>query len=149
MHVTPVGLARFLRARPATCRSPSALVPEIHHEFQLRLRAIHSLQRHSLLRHETILQLTYHKVETTADFRSTSPQSNAMTQFSFLDKDGIAANDTSASTLEDTSLATEASNADVVPSDGPPDGGYGWVCCAAVSIINCFTWGIAAVRSMT
>jgi len=28
----------------------------------------------------------------------------------------------------------------------PPDGGYGWVCVAACFIINCFTWGVIAVR---
>ena len=29
--------------------------------------------------------------------------------------------------------------------DGPPDGGYGWVCVAACFLINCFTWGVVAV----
>jgi hypothetical protein len=33
-----------------------------------------------------------------------------------------------------------------VPDD-PPEGGYGWVVCGAVSLINGFTWGVAAVRS--
>ncbi|KAK1067027.1 hypothetical protein LTR74_006741 [Friedmanniomyces endolithicus] len=28
--------------------------------------------------------------------------------------------------------------------EDPPDGGYGWVCCGAVALINGFTWGIAA-----
>jgi MFS family permease len=28
----------------------------------------------------------------------------------------------------------------------PPEGGYGWVVCGAVSLINGFTWGVAAVR---
>jgi MFS family permease len=32
----------------------------------------------------------------------------------------------------------------VVP--GPPDGGYGWVCVTACFTINCFTWGVVAVR---
>lgn len=31
------------------------------------------------------------------------------------------------------------------PIDDPPDGGYGWVVCGAVSLINGFTWGVAAV----
>lgn len=38
------------------------------------------------------------------------------------------------------------------PIDAPPDGGYGWVVCGAVSLINGFTWGVAAVstaRSIT
>jgi hypothetical protein len=29
--------------------------------------------------------------------------------------------------------------------DGPPEGGYGWVVVGAVSLINGFTWGVAAV----
>ena len=32
--------------------------------------------------------------------------------------------------------------------DPPPDGGYGWVCVASVFIINGFTWGVSAVRSI-
>lgn len=27
----------------------------------------------------------------------------------------------------------------------PPEGGYGWVVCGAVALINGFTWGVAAV----
>jgi hypothetical protein len=33
------------------------------------------------------------------------------------------------------------------PLDEPPEGGYGWVVVGAVSLINGFTWGVAAVRS--
>jgi hypothetical protein len=34
-----------------------------------------------------------------------------------------------------------------IPAPGdPPEGGYGWVVCGAVSLINGFTWGVAAVR---
>lgn len=32
-------------------------------------------------------------------------------------------------------------------TDDPPEGGYGWVVCGAVSLINAFTWGVAAVCS--
>ncbi|KAI7473584.1 MFS monocarboxylate transporter-like protein [Hortaea werneckii] len=28
--------------------------------------------------------------------------------------------------------------------DAPPDGGYGWVCCGAIGLLNAFTWGLAA-----
>ena len=28
--------------------------------------------------------------------------------------------------------------------DGPPDGGYGWVCVGCVFTINAFTWGVIA-----
>jgi hypothetical protein len=31
-------------------------------------------------------------------------------------------------------------------TERPPDGGYGWVCLAACFNINCFTWGVVAVR---
>jgi hypothetical protein len=31
------------------------------------------------------------------------------------------------------------------PPDEPPEGGYGWVVVGAVSLINGFTWGVAAV----
>lgn len=29
--------------------------------------------------------------------------------------------------------------------DGPPDGGYGWLCVATSFTVNCFTWGIVSV----
>jgi hypothetical protein len=39
---------------------------------------------------------------------------------------------------------------DVFPAhlatEHPTDGGYGWVCLAACFSINCFTWGVVAVR---
>ncbi|KAI9775836.1 MAG: hypothetical protein M1835_005682, partial [Candelina submexicana] len=28
--------------------------------------------------------------------------------------------------------------------EGPPDGGYGWICVASCFMVNCFTWGISA-----
>ncbi|KFY03568.1 hypothetical protein V490_00131 [Pseudogymnoascus sp. VKM F-3557] len=31
-------------------------------------------------------------------------------------------------------------------AEHPPDGGYGWICVAACFNINCFTWGVVAVR---
>lgn len=31
-------------------------------------------------------------------------------------------------------------------TEHPPDGGYGWICLAACFTINCFTWGVVAVR---
>ncbi|KAK3672205.1 hypothetical protein LTR78_007958 [Recurvomyces mirabilis] len=31
-----------------------------------------------------------------------------------------------------------------LPTDDPPDGGYGWICVLAVALINGFSWGIAA-----
>jgi len=36
-------------------------------------------------------------------------------------------------------------NIDRPAPDDPPEGGYGWVVCGAVSLINGFTWGVAAV----
>jgi hypothetical protein len=38
-----------------------------------------------------------------------------------------------------------ALNGDRPEPDDPPEGGYGWVVCGAVSLINGFTWGVAAV----
>lgn len=29
----------------------------------------------------------------------------------------------------------------------PPDGGYGWVCVLACSLVNGFTWGVVSVSS--
>ena len=31
-------------------------------------------------------------------------------------------------------------------AEHPPDGGYGWICLIACFNINCFTWGVVAVR---
>lgn len=39
---------------------------------------------------------------------------------------------------------TEAIDAITEAQDDPPDGGYAWVVCGALSGINCFTWGVAA-----
>jgi hypothetical protein len=39
-----------------------------------------------------------------------------------------------------------APNGNIPAPDDPPEGGYGWVVCGAVSLINGFTWGVAAVR---
>ena len=33
--------------------------------------------------------------------------------------------------------------------DVPPDGGYGWVCCACVFLINAHTWGVNSVRHLS
>jgi hypothetical protein len=42
-------------------------------------------------------------------------------------------------------VAIEDSPAHMAPGR-VPDGGYGWVCLAACFNINCFTWGVVAVR---
>ncbi|USW56619.1 Putative major facilitator superfamily, MFS transporter superfamily [Septoria linicola] len=40
---------------------------------------------------------------------------------------------------------TETCSSLLEPSiEPPPDGGYGWVCCGALSTLNGFTWGVAA-----
>ena len=44
----------------------------------------------------------------------------------------------------DQSITVE-SGTDAGLSDDPPEGGYGWVVCGAVALINGFTWGVAAV----
>ncbi len=36
----------------------------------------------------------------------------------------------------------------VQPLDAPPEGGYGWVVVFALALMNGFTWGVAAVRSL-
>ena len=46
---------------------------------------------------------------------------------------------------EDVAPGNEQSAAIVVPTDDPPDGGYGWVVCFALGQLNGFTWGVAAV----
>lgn len=49
----------------------------------------------------------------------------------------------------DPAVAVE-SGADAGQADEPPpEGGYGWVVCGAVSLINGFTWGVAAVGLST
>ncbi|KAK4890333.1 hypothetical protein LTR27_010976 [Elasticomyces elasticus] len=45
---------------------------------------------------------------------------------------------------QDAMTTIEAADAVVESNEDPPDGGYGWVCCGAVALINGFTWGIAA-----
>ncbi|KAK5119258.1 hypothetical protein LTR85_007872 [Meristemomyces frigidus] len=67
-----------------------------------------------------------------------------MRRLSILEKHSNATSDTAPSTPDDGASTTEADAAVVSPTEPPPDGGYGWVCCGAVSILNCFTWGIAA-----
>lgn len=42
--------------------------------------------------------------------------------------------------LRQEEVVTNAPHVDV-----PPDGGYGWVCVAAVAIINAHTWGVNSV----
>lgn len=68
-----------------------------------------------------------------------------MRRLSIFEKQSIANDHTTQSTPEDFNLATEASSAVVNPTEAPPDGGYGWVCCGAISVLNGFTWGVAAV----
>lgn len=41
-------------------------------------------------------------------------------------------------------IEAEAEAAVVDPNDEVPDGGYGWACVAALSVLNAFVWGVAA-----
>jgi hypothetical protein len=49
------------------------------------------------------------------------------------------------STDESNEVELETLPVSVVPIP-PPDGGYGWVCVGACFTINCFTWGVVAVK---
>ena len=55
----------------------------------------------------------------------------------------------STTVFDSEQLASNTSNTNAISDDEPPDGGYGWVVAVAVSLINAFTWGIAAVRRST
>lgn len=46
----------------------------------------------------------------------------------------------------DLALTVESGTDGGQADEPPPEGGYGWVVCGAVSLINGFTWGVAAVR---
>lgn len=47
-------------------------------------------------------------------------------------------------------FATSSGTPDETQDDAPPDGGLtAWTCCGAVSLINGFTWGVAAVGFLT
>ena len=60
---------------------------------------------------------------------------------------------TSASKSELDTSDIEATESQVLESEGetnippPPDGGYGWVCVLACSLVNGFTWGVVSVSS--
>jgi len=62
--------------------------------------------------------------------RSITDSGTTMKNANLLDKE----NDTTVAV--DTAAPTVAAAADV-----PPNGGYGWVCVAAVFVINAHTWG--------
>ena len=50
--------------------------------------------------------------------------------------------------LDPAVIVESGTNGDQI-DEAPPEGGYGWVVCGAVSLINGFTWGVAAVRLYT
>jgi len=41
-------------------------------------------------------------------------------------------------------LASSTPSSQPLPTDSIPDGGYGWICVFAASLLNAFTWGVAA-----
>jgi hypothetical protein len=49
----------------------------------------------------------------------------------------------------DPAVTVENGTDGIQADEPPPEGGYGWVVCGAVSLINGFTWGVAAVRLYT
>ena len=51
------------------------------------------------------------------------------------------------SSIKEDSVVTDAGKA-VDENSNAPDGGYGWVCAAACSTINGFTWGLTAVSNL-
>ena len=69
-----------------------------------------------------------------------------MKTWSTLRKKKEKSNATSAGAATDLNgrTPTQESNAMAMPTEAPPDGGYGWVVCGALSNMNGFTWGVAA-----
>lgn len=53
----------------------------------------------------------------------------------------------SSTELEEMSCAMDRCYPDIQQEDpeGPPEGGYGWVCVASTFLINAHTWGINSV----
>lgn len=56
-----------------------------------------------------------------------------------------SARENAVATVEQTESTSSHALALVEEGSPPPDGGYGWVCCAACFTVNCFTWGVVAV----
>lgn len=70
--------------------------------------------------------------EIEATERDSSPERTTTDEEAVQDKDK---DDNDNDTREDALLERE---------EAPPDGGYAWVCCGALAILNAFTWGVAA-----